>query len=131
RPLPWLICYDVRCPKRLVRLHRRLVHSAAPVQYSVFLFYGTTDHAEALMDELASHYIRPADDLRAYPIEPKDSLLAFGQHRCPAHWPGWSRLLQHGCLPDTFLAAASAGQARRQMTDLEGKKRRLVSRRKP
>ena len=82
RRLPWLVAYDVRCPKRLARLHRRLSRIAAPVQYSVFLLHATTSEMELLMDELAGGWIAPEDDLRAYPIGEQGSVVALGQPRC-------------------------------------------------
>lgn len=95
RALPWLLAYDVRCRKRLARLHRRLRREAAPVQYSVFLLYATTARVEALMDELAAGWIAAEDDLRAYPLD-AGGAVALGRPRCPEGWTGWQQLLARG-----------------------------------
>jgi CRISPR-associated protein Cas2 len=94
RRLPWLLAYDVRCPLRVQRLHRRLVRVGAPVQYSVFLIHATTDEMERLMDALASGWIAQEDDLRAYPIGERGSVAALGAPRCPETWTGWVALLE-------------------------------------
>lgn len=93
RRLPWLICYDVRCPRRLARTHRRLYKSAAPVQYSVFLGYWTDCEVEALLDELCGELLEVEDDLRAYPLSERESVTLVGQPRCPEGWSGLARLL--------------------------------------
>jgi len=94
RPLPWLLAYDIRCPRRLARLHRRLLRTAAPVQYSVFLIHATTDEMERLMDELERGWIAPVDDLRAYPIGEGGSVVSMGNPRCAEAWSGWAALLE-------------------------------------
>ncbi|MBB5015878.1 hypothetical protein [Rehaibacterium terrae] len=93
RPLPWLIAYDVRCPRRLQRLRRFLSRVAAPVQYSVFLLYARSSEMHALMDVMAAGWISPEDDLRAYPVL-ESGVTAFGRPRCPEQWSGWLALIQ-------------------------------------
>ncbi len=93
RALPWLLAYDVRCPRRLARLHRRLLRIGAPVQYSLFLVYATTEEMTVLMDTLADGWIAPVDDLRAYPVSEVGSAVALGAPRCPESWSGWAQLL--------------------------------------
>jgi hypothetical protein len=36
-PTGWIVCYDIRQPKRLIRVHRHLKKWGVPLQYSVFL----------------------------------------------------------------------------------------------
>jgi CRISPR-associated endonuclease Cas2 len=61
----FLIAYDVRCPKRLVRLHRFLASRSLAVQYSVFAASGDFRWASTLASDL-SGLIEPEDDVRIY-----------------------------------------------------------------
>lgn len=115
RRLPWLLAYDVRSPRRLQRLHRRLMRIGAPVQYSVFLIHATTGEMETLMDALASGWIAPEDDLRAYPIGEQGSVAALGTPRCPETWTGWAALLEPQ--PDGSYGRPRSGQALLQLPD--------------
>lgn len=73
----FLVCYDVADPKRLGKVHRRVSALALPVQYSVYLFHGTPEQLDSLLDEL-SQIIDPAeDDVRVYPV-PACLELAMG-----------------------------------------------------
>lgn len=119
RRLPWLLAYDVRCPRRLQRLHRRLLRIAAPVQYSVFLLHATTAEMKQLMDELAAGYIADVDDLRAYPIGEADSVSALGAPRCPERWSGWAALLRPW--GDGLTTGADSRQGVLQLPDPEEK----------
>lgn len=118
RRLPWLICYDVRCPRRLARLHRRLCKRAAPVQYSVFLGYWTDDEVEALLDELYDGQLEAVDDLRAYPVADGNSVTLIGHPRCPEGWSGLSRLMiMAGSEGDTSRPSRGTRQTTRQNID--------------
>jgi CRISPR-associated protein Cas2 len=65
-PGNWLICYDIRNPKRLGRVFRLLKKRGIPIQYSVFLVEASDNAVRRLLDELAMLIDRRADDLRAY-----------------------------------------------------------------
>ena len=74
-----LVAYDIRCPKRLRRIHRALAADGLAVQYSLFLcrrqhFVEVWTMLTALIDE--------EDDLRAWPLERPDQLWHTG-----APWP--------------------------------------------
>ncbi len=62
----FLIAYDVRCPKRLVRLHRFLAERALAVQYSVFAASGDFRWASRLASQLAPLIDPGEDDVRIY-----------------------------------------------------------------
>ena len=93
KKLPWIIAYDIRCPSRLQRLYRFMKRVAAPVQYSVFLGYWTTDELDHLMETIDQRFLADPDDLRAYPVAPEDSMTLLGTPRCPANWTGLSDLI--------------------------------------
>lgn len=52
RQLPHVVCYDIRCPKRLGRVHRYLKKRAIPLQYSVFLAQLDVKKREAMLRDL-------------------------------------------------------------------------------
>lgn len=75
----WLIAYDIADPKRLAKIHRLLKKQAIPIQYSLFLYRGTTQKAKQLIEELSTHINNKQDDLRAYPIPSKPEINLIGQ----------------------------------------------------
>lgn len=72
----YLIAYDVRCPRRLRRVHRVLSKEGLAVQYSVFLC--PAEIFGALWKELKT-LIAPEDDLRAYPVSHLNALWLSGR----------------------------------------------------
>lgn len=75
----YLIAYDVREPKRLGRVHRRLRREGVAMQESVFLVQRTQRGISSLMDELTGLIHRHEDDLRAYPIRDPGEIWLRGQ----------------------------------------------------
>ena len=66
-----LICYDIADPRRLGRVHRRLVKHGLPLQYSVFLVYTHKPGLQRILAEIAALIDCREDDVRAYPL-PRD-----------------------------------------------------------
>ena len=79
----WLIAYDIADPRRLNRIHRRMIKHALPVQYSLFLFNGSQRDAQRLLDELAEFMDTREDDLRAYPVPTHPEINFIGQSGLP------------------------------------------------
>lgn len=79
----WLIAYDVRKPRRLVRAHRRLARQATPVQYSLFTARRDAPSLDALLAEVAAELDLDRDDLRAYGLTRATRVETFGRHRLP------------------------------------------------
>lgn len=79
----WVIAYDIRCPRRLRRVHGYLKTEAIWLQYSVF---ATTADAQRLgtiraaLDELIDEKV---DDVRIYRVPKSPSLVTIGQHGLP------------------------------------------------
>jgi len=76
----FLIAYDIRCPRRLRKVHREIKSQGMAIQYSVFLcdpmvFASLWKGLQAL--------IEPEDDLRAYPVASLNDLWLTGR--------GWSQ----------------------------------------
>lgn len=62
----YVICYDVRDPKRLARLHRMLKKHALAVQYSVFGARMGSRGLQALLRKIRQEIDSSADDVRLY-----------------------------------------------------------------
>ncbi len=128
RRLPWILAYDVRCKKRLYRVHKWMLRWAAPVQYSVFLGYFREHRLKDLLDEVSETILKPVDDLRAYPVADRDSVIMIGTHRCPENWEGLSRLLKMSPLQYPQLSeAGESWETPLQVTDLKAAKTREQS----
>ncbi len=80
----FLIAYDVRCPKRLARLHRFLAERCVAVQYSVFAAYGDHRWAARLALEISKYIDCRQDDVRIYstPKRTKLYLIDSGRAAC-------------------------------------------------
>lgn len=86
RPLPWLIAYDVRSPRRLARLHRWLSRLAAPVQYSVFIGRFDPDGIDSLCAGIRGIIDEREDDVRLYPLPEGSCMTLLGRQRAPDGW---------------------------------------------
>ncbi|RMF80843.1 MAG: CRISPR-associated endonuclease Cas2 [Nitrospirae bacterium] len=75
---PYLICYDIADPKRLVRVHRYLKGEALALQYSVFFGRFTTAQIAHLEDGLAERIDPKEDDVRIYPLPEDFQVWALG-----------------------------------------------------
>jgi len=84
RKNPWLICYDIREPRRLGRVHRYLVSRAIPVQYSVFAGQYSAPELDRLLDGLERIIDVREDDVRAYPLSRAGEAWTYGQQSLPA-----------------------------------------------
>ncbi len=83
RPKPYMICYDITCPKRLGRLHRHLKKHAVPLQYSVFEAELTPSALNRLLREMEAIINARDDDVRVYPIQRNTPMATLG----PAYLP--------------------------------------------
>ncbi len=62
----YVIGYDVRDRKRLIRVHRRMTHYAVPIEYSIFVFYGTDHACQVCLDDVLRLMDLRVDDFRCY-----------------------------------------------------------------
>lgn len=81
RHTPWLVCYDIADPKRLVKVHREVSKGAVPLQYSVFLATANRRGAVRLVDTVATRINDRQDDLRAYPLLTSATHHIYGRGR--------------------------------------------------
>jgi CRISPR-associated protein Cas2 len=81
---PYLICYDIACPRRLGRLHRHLKKIATPLQYSVFEAELTAVALNRLLHEMCDLINAREDDVRVYPIQRTVPMITLGPGYLPA-----------------------------------------------
>lgn len=79
----YLIGYDISEPKRLQKIYKRLTKYATPIQYSVFLFEGTSSELKNCLDELLKCLNKSEDDLRVYPIHANTKQWQLGKSVLP------------------------------------------------
>ncbi len=86
----YIICYDIKEPKRLGRIHRALKKRATAVQYSVFLFTGSAEQLRHCLGMLEEIMDTREDDIRAYPLPRRGLRMQFGKDQLPdgIHWGG-------------------------------------------
>lgn len=86
----YVICYDIRCPKRLGQIHRILKQQAMALQYSVFLFNGTLQQLENCLTQISGRMNPLQDDVRAYPLPRRGLRLCMGKPLLPEgiFWSG-------------------------------------------
>ncbi len=78
-----LLCYDIRDPRRLNRVHRVAVRHAVPVQYSVFLLDGTSAHVAQVLKEVGREIDPRVDDVRVYPLPSRPEPRMLGRGALP------------------------------------------------
>lgn len=81
RPV-FLLCYDIREPKRLQRAHRFVSKHALALQYSVFLITQKSK-AIATFNWLKKH-LPDEDDVRLYEVRSGQSLWLYGKGQAVA-----------------------------------------------
>jgi CRISPR-associated protein Cas2 len=64
----YLVCYDVRNPKRLRRVAKRLEGYGTRVQYSIFRCWLSAEQMQRLRWELTEACVTPEDDVMFIPL---------------------------------------------------------------
>jgi CRISPR-associated protein Cas2 len=82
-PTGWIVCYDIRQPKRLIRVHRHLKKWGVPLQYSVFMVQASAARLHRLMAELEDIIDTSVDDVRAYRFAPGAECHTLGASMLP------------------------------------------------
>ena len=88
-----IITYDVRCPKRLQRLHRFLRTEAYPIQESVFAWFGSEDAKCLLQDQILKFINKDEDDVRGYRLKTGSEIQIYGLS------PFGNDIFDSGCPP--------------------------------
>ncbi len=79
----YLIAYDIRDPRRLVRIHRYLRRHAVPVQYSVFVGRLTGRHLARVTAGIEQIIDARRDDVRIYPLPARCERETLGPELFP------------------------------------------------
>lgn len=79
----WIVCYDIRDKRRLVRVHRHLKKWGVPLQYSVFMVQASASRLHRLMCELEDLIDTSADDVRACRFPPGAECHTLGPSLLP------------------------------------------------
>jgi CRISPR-associated protein Cas2 len=79
----YLVCYDIRDPRRLVKVHRFLTSVAVPLQYSVFTGIYTERELAELLEGVEERIDPRADDVRAYPLPAQPRVVSIGRGYFP------------------------------------------------
>lgn len=66
--MKYLIGYDIAEPKRLQKIHKRMVKFSIPIQHSIFLYEGTITELEKYLKNILIIFDKKHDDLRIYPL---------------------------------------------------------------
>lgn len=85
----WLVCYDVRNPRRLRRAARHMEGYGQRMQYSVFRCWMTERQMQRLRWEL-TELLKPEDDVLLIPLCARcvDGILGTHEALKPPDWPG-------------------------------------------
>jgi CRISPR-associated protein Cas2 len=79
----WLVAYDIRCPRRLRRVHQRLKREGSSVQYSAYAVVANDREISSLLQQIESLIDARADDVRAYHVPERCPVWALGTQHLP------------------------------------------------
>ena len=82
-PVRYLISYDIRNPRRLLRVMRRVRKQATPVQYSVYYAQLYAAELESLISDLNGLIDSEVDDVRIYALGPLSDGIYMGSTSSP------------------------------------------------
>lgn len=80
----YVIGYDIRDPKRLVRVHRKMLNFGIPIEYSVFLLEGTPGDALRCARVMRPLLNLKKDDVRCYRLPSRGTRGHKGKTAFPA-----------------------------------------------
>lgn len=81
----YLVCYDIREPRRLTRVYQLMKGKGLHIQYSVFHCRLTWQDLLELKERLAGLIDEGADDVRIYPLPSEEKVIVMG---CGDRVPG-------------------------------------------
>jgi CRISPR-associated protein Cas2 len=81
----YLVCYDISSPKRLAKVHRRILAYAIFVQFSVYYLEGSQRQLNELLAELSIVINEAEDDVRAYAVAPLKDAIQLGRSWLPSN----------------------------------------------
>lgn len=85
----YLICYDIREPKRLKQVHKCACTYAMAIQRSVFYARLRAPELDDLIRELESLIDNRVDDIRIYNVAPIQQAVILGTNRTGVVGESW------------------------------------------
>lgn len=85
---PFLICYDIRCPRRWRRVFMTVKDWATPMQKSVFVGNLGREELESLLKELEGHIHAEEDSVQVYELRQSEPSRSLGFS--PASLQSWT-----------------------------------------
>lgn len=82
-PRRYLLCYDISCPKRLGRVHRRVKRAGLALQYSVFDLSLSASELKQLVADLKEIIHPGQDDIRIYGLNSDAYIYSVGVSHIP------------------------------------------------
>lgn len=79
----WMVCYDIRCPRRLRKVHRRLKAAGIAIQYSGFCVQAHELALQEILDDLSKLIDHRLDDVRAYRLPHDLKMWTLGSQTMP------------------------------------------------
>lgn len=83
RKLDLLVCYDIRDPRRLSRVHRCMCRWGMPLQYSVFYCNLNERAQHRLENQLRTIIDERVDDIRIYCLKSQARIEFMGRKPLP------------------------------------------------
>lgn len=74
----YLVCYDIRDPRRLTRVYKLLKGIGLHIQYSVFHCSLSWPDLLELKDKLNGFINDKEDDIRIYPLPSEEKVIVMG-----------------------------------------------------
>ena len=79
----WMVAYDIRCPRRLRRVHAFLKARSVWVQYSVFVVTANAQQLGEIRAALEDLIDTKVDDVRIYRVPQSPCLATLGHQGLP------------------------------------------------
>ena len=74
----YIVCYDIRDPRRLARVYKLMKGRGLHIQYSVFHCRLTCPNLFELKEKLAGLIDEDNDDVRIYPLPAEEKIIIMG-----------------------------------------------------
>lgn len=82
----FLLCYDIRHPRRLGRIGKTVARKAQRLQLSVYYFEGSRAELMGLLERTDQLMKKTEDDLRVYPVSHRKQIMTLGTQEPDGVW---------------------------------------------
>ncbi|MCG5531151.1 CRISPR-associated endonuclease Cas2 [Halorhodospira halochloris] len=83
RAIGHIVCYDIRDPRRLRRVHRQMRKWGVALQYSFFYCHLVPSARDRLAEVLRQEIDERVDDIRIYALQPRGQVTYQGPPPVP------------------------------------------------